>query len=64
MVRSFDATPVDLDWLDDLCAQALRAPTAGNSAGVRLYTLGADHVAAYFEVATDPSWRQRSSSCS
>jgi nitroreductase len=61
MVRSFDATPVDLDWLDDLCAQALRAPTAGNSAGVRLYTLGADHVAAYFEVATDPSWRQRSS---
>jgi hypothetical protein len=61
MVRSFDATPVDLDWLDDLCAQALWAPTAGNSAGVRLYTLGADQVESYFEVATDPSWRQRSS---
>ena len=60
MVRSFDATPVDLDWLDDRCAEALRAPTAGNSAGVRMYTLGAAHVAPYLEVATDPSWRSRS----
>ena len=38
MTRSFDGTPVDAVWLDDLCAQALWAPTAGNSAGVRLYT--------------------------
>lgn len=60
MVRSFDATPVDLDWLDDLCSEALRAPTAGNSAGVRMYTLGAARVASYLEVATDPSWRSRS----
>lgn len=60
MTRSFDGTPADESWLDALCAQALWAPTAGNSAGVRLYTLGAQYVAAYFEHATDEAWRQRS----
>jgi nitroreductase len=60
MTRSFDGTPVDESWLDELCAQALWAPTAGNSAGVRLYTLGSKYVAAYFEHATDEAWRQRS----
>ena len=60
MTRSFDGTPVDESWLDEICAQALWAPTAGNSAGVRLYTLGAQFVAAYFEHATDEAWRQRS----
>ncbi len=60
MARSFDGTPVDLDWLEDVCAQALRAPTAGNSAGVRLYTLGSGHVAAYLARATDAAWRARS----
>jgi nitroreductase len=59
MTRSFDGTPVDEAWLDALCAQALWAPTAGNSAGVRLYTLGAQSVGAYFEHATDEAWRQR-----
>ncbi len=57
MVRSFDGTPVDLDWLDDLCAQALWAPTAGNSAGIRMHTIGPELIAAYFEVATDAAWR-------
>jgi nitroreductase len=60
MVRSFNATPVDLDWLDDLCAQALWAPTAGNSAGVRMHTVGATLVGDYLEVATDHEWRGRS----
>ena len=60
MTRSFDGRAVDEALLDELCAQALWAPTAGNSAGVRLYTLGAEHVAPYFEVATDASWRERS----
>lgn len=60
MTRSFDGRPVDEVLLDELCAKALWAPTAGNSAGVRLYTLGAASVAPYFEVATDPSWRERS----
>ena len=57
MIRSFDGTPVDQDWLDECCAQALWAPTAGNSAGVRLHTVGPEQVADYFEVATDEAWR-------
>ena len=60
MVRSFDATPVELDWLDELCADALWAPTAGNSAGVRMYTVGREHVLDYLDVATDAAWRQSS----
>jgi len=60
MVRSFDGTPVDDAWLDELCAEALWAPTAGNSAGVRLYTLGASSVTSYFSRATDERWRERS----
>lgn len=60
MVRSFDATPVDRDWLDERCADALRAPTAGNSAGVRMYTLGRDLVGDFFDVATDEQWRATS----
>ena len=60
MTRSFDGTPVDEAWLDELCAEALWSPTAGNSAGVRLYTLGAEHVAAYVDVASDEAWRASS----
>ena len=57
MVRSFDGTPVDPAWLAELCAHALWAPTAGNSAGVRFHTVGPEHVAGYFAVATDEAWR-------
>ena len=60
MTRSFDGTPVDTAWLEDLCASALWAPTAGNSAGVRLNVVGPEHVASYLEVATDASWRDSS----
>jgi nitroreductase len=60
MTRSFDATPVDLDWLEELCALALWAPTAGNSAGVRMNTLAQGDLPAYFDVATDPAWRASS----
>ena len=60
MARSFDGTPVDESWLDEVCALALSAPTAGNSAGVRMYTLGAPYVAAYLAHATDEAWRVRS----
>jgi nitroreductase len=59
MVRSFDATPVDEDELDELCARALWAPTAGNTAGVRMHTVGHALVPSYFAVATDDVWRQR-----
>ncbi len=58
MIRSFDGTPVDQEWLDELCAHALWAPTAGNSAGVRMHTIGPELVADYFQVATDEEWRQ------
>lgn len=57
MVRSFDNTPVNQQWLDELCATALWAPTAGNAAGVRMHTIGAELVEPYFEVATDATWR-------
>jgi nitroreductase len=57
MVRSFDGTPVDATWLAELCAQALWAPTAGNSAGVRLHTIAPELTAQYFAVATDEEWR-------
>lgn len=60
MTRSFDGSPVDSDWLEELCATALWAPTAGNSAGVRFNVIGAKDVGAYVEVATDPAWRERS----
>jgi nitroreductase len=60
MTRSFDGTPVDLAWLEGICADALWAPTAGNAAGVRFHLVGADHVDEYFEVATDAIWRQES----
>jgi nitroreductase len=58
MMRSFDNTPVDQQWLDELCATALWAPTAGNAAGVRMHTIGAELVGPYFEVATDEAWRK------
>jgi nitroreductase len=60
MTRSFDGTVVDEGWLDQLCATALWAPTAGNSAGVRFYTLGANYVDDYLVIATDAEWRERS----
>jgi nitroreductase len=60
MTRSFDGTPVDEAWLDEICAEALWAPTAGNSAGVRFYTLGAASVEPYLLVATDEEWQSRS----
>ena len=57
MVRAFDATPVPQSWLDDICSESLWAPTAGNSAGVRMYTFGVAQVSEYFDVATDEEWR-------
>jgi len=60
MTRSFDGTPVDLEWLEELCALALWAPTAGNSAGVRMNTVGQGDLGRFFAVATDEQWRVRS----
>ena len=60
MVRSFTGEPVAVDLLRPLCEQALWAPTAGNSAGVRLHIVSSADVPRFFEVATDESWRERS----
>ncbi len=60
MTRAFRGDPVDQDLLDELCREALRAPTAGNSAGVRLSTIGPALVNAYLDVATDEQWRATS----
>jgi nitroreductase len=60
MVRSFDATPVDGAWLERLCVDALRAPTAGNAAGVRMRVVPTERLPAYFAAATDASWRESS----
>jgi nitroreductase len=60
MTRSFDGTPADPAWLEELCATALWSPTAGNSAGVRFNVIASEQVRAYLEVATDASWRDRS----
>ncbi len=58
MVRSFDGTPVESTWLAAICAEALRSPTAGNSAGVRFHTVGSELIGDYFTVATDDAWRE------
>jgi nitroreductase len=60
MTRSFGPEPVDQALLDELCELALYAPTAGNSAGVRMTTLAGDQVSEYLRVATDESWRANS----
>ena len=57
MVRSFDGSAPSHDLLAHWTQTALSAPSAGNSAGVRLVVLEADYVSKYFEVATDSTWR-------
>jgi nitroreductase len=60
MTRSFDGTPLDAAWLEELCALALWSPTAGNTAGVRCHVVDAAHVGEFFTAATDASWRESS----
>ena len=60
MTRSFTGEPVDLDWLEGACAHALRAPTAGNTGGVRMTVIGRDALGDYLERATDAAWREKS----
>ncbi len=60
MIRSFRGDPVDQDLLDSLCTDALRAPTAGNCAGVRMSTVVREQVDEYLRVATDEEWRRTS----
>jgi nitroreductase len=58
MTRAFDGSPVDEAHLVSLCAEAMRAPTAGHARGVDAVVLhGADGVATYLSAATDERWR-------
>ena len=58
MVRSFDGRALDPSLVEELFADSLRAPTAGNSRGIHWLTLiGPNEVARYFETATDEKWR-------
>ena len=59
MVRSFDGTPVPEDLLLSWASDALRSPTAGNTAGVRLVIVRSHRVAEFFDAATDETWRTR-----
>ena len=60
MTRSFSGDAIDHQRLDELCVESLRAPTAGNSAGVRMCTVPREQLPGYFAAATDPEWRERS----
>ena len=57
MVRSFDGSAIDPAVITRLCADALWAPTAGNTAGVRMHVVANEDVAGFFEAATDEQWR-------
>jgi len=59
MVRSFASEALAEEDVTELLADALWAPTAGHSRGVRWIALvGASELAAYFEAATDEAWRK------
>ncbi len=61
MTRSFADQRVDQALLSEVCDDALRAPTAGNTRGTALVVLtAAEDRAAYWEAATDAAWRARS----
>ena len=61
MVRSFATDPVDPAVLDSTLQAALRAPSAGNTAGTSWVILeGAAETALYWESTTDPAWRATS----
>jgi len=58
MVRSFDGSPLEAGEVIELFTDALWAPTAGHSRGVRWIALvGTDELDAYFTAATDERWR-------
>jgi nitroreductase len=60
MVRSFATDPVDPVVLDTVMQAALRAPSAGNTAGTSWVVLeGPAQTSLYWESTTDEAWRPR-----
>jgi len=61
MVRSFADTPIDAAAAEQLFAEALRAPTAGNARGIAWVVLvGPAETNRYFDATQDAAWRARS----
>jgi nitroreductase len=61
MVRSFATDPVDPIVVDTTLQAALRAPSAGNTAGTSWVILeGADQTSLYWDSTTDEAWRSTS----
>ncbi len=61
MVRSFATDPVDPAVVDGIVRAALRAPSAGNTAGTTWVVLsGPTETAVYWEATTDEAWRTSS----
>ena len=61
MTRNFTGEPLDDELVDGLLAQALRAPSAGNTQGREFVVLqGPVETARYWDTTTDAAWRERS----
>jgi nitroreductase len=60
MVRSFSGTPVRREVLEDLLGLAIRAPSAGNTAGRELVVLEGTETGRYWNATTTPAWRETS----
>jgi nitroreductase len=61
MTRNFTGRPVDPTLLDGMLADALRAPSAGNTQACDLVVLtGPSETARYWDATTDEAWRARS----
>ena len=59
MVRSFAADPVDPVVVDTVMQAALRAPSAGNTAGTSWVVLeGRRQTSVYWEATTDQAWQR------
>jgi nitroreductase len=60
MVRSFSGEPVSAETLDSVLEMAVRAPTAGNTAGREFIVLEGPETARYWEATTTEEWRRTS----
>jgi nitroreductase len=61
MTRNFSGQDLDRGVVDALLADALRAPSAGNSQGREFVVLeGAEETDRYWQATTDESWRSTS----
>lgn len=61
MTRNFSAAPLDRTLVDDLLAEALAAPSAGNTQGREFVVLDSPaQTDRYWQATTDADWRSRS----